>query len=175
MEQDDGLLRSGLEIGLETLKVESNGLLVEVPVSAYFKSGILEERNMVPPGRNGKVNGLRVRVVASKECTTDAERTSSRDGLRNGDSTLFNRVALCTIRQKGGVLGEFRKTSNREVFLVGLRRLDKFLGPFHTRQNVGLSLSIPVSTNTKVDLPWVLVRLKGFGDTKNGVRRASWN
>jgi hypothetical protein len=77
--------QSHLHILLQTLKVKSNGLLIIVRVSLDLQSRILEDGNVVAPGRGRKVDGLGVGVVTLEEGSGDAKSSSARDGLGDGD------------------------------------------------------------------------------------------
>jgi hypothetical protein len=60
------------EIRLQAFEVESDVLLVEVTVMTDFEAGVAEQRDVVAPGGGGDVDNLGMRVMASKEFTTDS-------------------------------------------------------------------------------------------------------
>lgn len=49
VEEEDALLGSGLDVGDETLKVETNGVLVVVPVLLNLQAGVGEDGAVVGP------------------------------------------------------------------------------------------------------------------------------
>ena len=73
------------EVLLQTGKIKANGLLVEVAVALHLETGVAEDGRVVTPRRDREVDRLDVGVEATQEGTTDAERTSARDGLRHSD------------------------------------------------------------------------------------------
>lgn len=85
MEEDDRLLRGVLEVLLHACKVEADGLFVVVTVLVDLEARVLEDRDVVPPGRCGKVDVLAVGVESLQEGTADTEGTSAGDGLGDGD------------------------------------------------------------------------------------------
>lgn len=74
-----------LDILLHTLKVESDGLLVKVPVPDYFKSASLDQGDMVSPSGLGQVNFLWAGEVRGQETGSDPQGSSTRDRLGHGD------------------------------------------------------------------------------------------
>ena len=69
------------EIRLQAFEVESDVLLVEVTVMTDFEAGVAEQRDVVAPSGGGDVDSLGMRVMTSKEFTTNSKGTSSRDAL----------------------------------------------------------------------------------------------
>jgi hypothetical protein len=95
--------------------------------------------------------------------------------------TSLQRGTLDTICELDGVLGEFRKTSDTEIFLVRARGFHQSFSLFDvsrcggvsarestrlfdTVKNIRLPLVVPVRADTEVDLAGVLVRLECLSD-----------
>jgi hypothetical protein len=111
-------LGTNLQVGLEALKVETNGLFVKVAVAPDLESRVTEDGGVVAPGGDRKVDDLGVRVMTGKECGTNPKRAGAGDRLRNSDGVRGQRRAIRAIRELGRVLGEFRETSDGKVLLV---------------------------------------------------------
>jgi hypothetical protein len=77
-----------LQVLLETFEVQTNGLLIEVSITFNFKARVAENWSVVTPSRIGKINCLRMWIVARKEGTSDSKSSSSRDRL--SDTNLLN-------------------------------------------------------------------------------------
>jgi hypothetical protein len=77
----------------------------------------------------------------------------------------LQRGAVCTVSQLDGGLGELGQTSNGEVLLVGLRRLDDVFSLLHSVEHVGLAVLIAVGANTQINFAGILVGLEGLGNT----------
>lgn len=73
------------QILLETGEIETNGFLVEIPVSLDLESRVTEDRGVVSPRRNREVDGLAMGIVTGKERASDAERACPRDRLSHSD------------------------------------------------------------------------------------------
>jgi len=126
---------------------------VEVPVSTDFKTRVLEDRDVISPGRCGEIDDLGTRVVAAKEGATNAQRTGSGDGLGDGDlifrlevyedvkATTYGAIlegcAVWAIRQQSSVLGEIGETSDWQVFLVRVGCTDNLVGLKRDTLNIG--------------------------------------
>jgi hypothetical protein len=132
------------EILFQTSKVQSNGLLVEVAVSANLQARITEDGNVVSPRRNREVNDLSMGVETTEESTTNAKGTGSRDRLCYRDlyaaimsgcilqqeytnRIVHERLALCAVCKLCSIFGELWKTGDRQVFLVGISNSKKLL------------------------------------------------
>lgn len=97
--------------------------------------------------------------------------------------TGFQWCAVSPIGQESGVLGEFWETGNSKVFLVRVRRSNEVLSLkqdasigrksatitrtrlLHRVQDIGFTLIVPVSTNSKVNLAGVFVSLESLCNT----------
>ena len=141
-------VRTDLQVLLQALKVKANGLLVEVPVLLDLQARVTEDGGMVTPRGSGQVDDFGIRIVASKEGTTNAECTSTRDGLGHGDAVFGESSRVLTIGELESGLGEVGDTSDASVLLVKGRVDDLLLGLADRGENVGLALVVAVSTDT---------------------------
>ena len=91
VKQHDAVLGHGLDIGDHAIKVKADGVLVVVPVLLNLEARVLEHSRMVRPRWGGDVDGLRVRVVALEEGTTNAKSAGTGDGLGDGNTVLSER------------------------------------------------------------------------------------
>ena len=87
MEENHGLLGGGLEILNKPLEVKPAGLGVVVPVILDLNARVVEDGDVVAPGRVGDVDGLGLLVEFGKEFGANPERTGTGDGLAG--SNLF--------------------------------------------------------------------------------------
>ena len=106
MEQDDAVVGDGLEIGDQSLKVKTDGVLVVVLVWLYLKSSVGEDGFVVCPRRGGDVDGLAVWVVSLEERTTYSQSACTGDGLGDGDTIFFDGFALWGVGKERGMFGE---------------------------------------------------------------------
>lgn len=74
------------QVLLQAVKVKPDCLLVKVSVRANLQPRVLEQRNMVAPGRSGEINDFSARVMPRQEGATNPKGTGSGDGL--GDCNL---------------------------------------------------------------------------------------
>ena len=150
VEQDDAVLRSSLDVGKQTLKVETDSVLVVVAVLLHLETGILKNSVVVGPAGSGEVDLLRVRVEALQESTTDSQSTGTRDGLGDNETVVLEDGRVGTVGELRSSLGEGRNTSDAGVLLVETRRNNLVLGSADGRQNVGLALVVTCSSRTKI-------------------------
>ena len=195
VEQDDAVIGGGLDIGDQTLKVQTNGVLVVVAVLLDLEAGILENGIVVGPAGVREVDLLRVWVEALQESTANSQGTSTRDGLGDDQAILLQHGRVGAIGQLGSGLGKGRNASDAGVFLVEARRDNLVLSSADRRQDVRLSLVVTyiakcsislvhgtliasphpicepltVGANAQVDLLLERVGLECLGDTENGV------
>ena len=66
---------------LHALKVQADGVLVEVAVPHDLETGLLSDGQVGAPGGVGKVDGLGAWVVVREKGGSYAEGTGARDGL----------------------------------------------------------------------------------------------
>jgi hypothetical protein len=95
-------LRRYLDVGNHALKVKSVGVLVKVLVVVDLEAGILEDWDVVAPGRGGDKDLLGGREPTGKEFTSDAKSTSTGDRL--GNSNLSTR----RIKEKKSLIHDSR-------------------------------------------------------------------
>ncbi len=124
---------TNLEVGLHSLKVQTNSTLVEVSIAAHFQTAVAEHRKVVGPSWGRKIYYLSVWIMTRKEGSSDAQSASSRD--RSSDSNLQGELhemftkkvadrsllewsTVSTIRKFCCVFCEFGQTGNRKVFFV---------------------------------------------------------
>ena len=84
------------QVLLETGEIETDGFLVEIPVSLDFEPGVTEDRGVITPRRNREVDSLAMGIVTRKERASNAERACSRDRLSHGD-------LLARLLETGGI------------------------------------------------------------------------
>jgi len=86
VEQEHALLGRGLDILNHSLEVESNCVLVVVPVLLNLQTRVLENSSMVGPRWVGDIDLLCARVESSEESTADSKSSRSRDGLGDNEA-----------------------------------------------------------------------------------------
>lgn len=106
VEQDDAVLRSGLDVGNQTLKVEADGVLVVVAVLLHLDTGVLEDSVVVGPAGGGEVDFLRVRIEALQESATDSQSTSTGDGLGDYETVILENGRVGTVGELRSSLSE---------------------------------------------------------------------
>ena len=146
VEKEDGSLLSTLDIGNHALEVETNGVLVIVPVLGDLESGVGEDGTVVGPGWVWDVDLLCSWVPFGEELATNAESASAGDGL--GDDEAVESGGALTVGEDGGSLSEFWYTGDAGVLLIHLSLDDLVLGGANRWQNVWLSGIITVCANT---------------------------
>lgn len=151
VQQDDAVVRGGLDIGDQTLKVQTNGVLVVVAVLLDLEARVAEDGVVVGPARVGEVDLLRVGVEALQERTTDAQGTSTGDGLGDDEAVLGQGGGVLAVGQLGGSVGEGRDTGDTGVFLVEARSNDLVLSLADGGQDVRLAFVVTY-TSTKTTL-----------------------
>lgn len=194
VQQDDALVRGGLEVRDQALKVQANGVLVVVAVLRDLEAGVLEDGIVVRPAGGGDIDLLRVRVEAREERTTDAQGAGAGDGLGNGETVLLDGGGVGAVGQLGRSLGEGGDTGDAGVLLVEAGGNNLVLGGADGRQDVRLALVVTcadgrcqycseqgkkktadnagrhtVSSHAQVDLLLERVGLESFSDTQDGV------
>lgn len=70
---------TNLEILLQSGKVEADGLLIKVPVTADFKARVTEDWSVVAPRWHREVDNFVCREETAEESTANAERTGTGD------------------------------------------------------------------------------------------------
>jgi hypothetical protein len=79
VQQDNAVLGGSLQVSNETVKVETDGVLVVVTVCTNLQTRVLEDRVVVGPAGSGQVELFCVRIEALEESTANSEGASSRD------------------------------------------------------------------------------------------------
>lgn len=165
VQQDNASLRGVLQILNHALEVQSDGVLVVVPVLLDLQTAVLEDGIVVGPAGSGNVDGLCAGVVALHEVSTDTQSTCAGDGLGDCYPVALDSLALGAVCEDCSGLGESWDTSDAGILLVEIAGDDLLLGGLDGGQNIWLSLVITVCANTQVDLLFEAVRLEGLGDT----------
>jgi hypothetical protein len=159
VQQDDALLRHGLDVGHHALDVEADGLGVIVAVLLGLEAGVREDGDVVGPGRSRDVDGLRAWVESREEVGANAQRAGTGDALRDGDAALLHGSRLGAIGELGRSLGEARDAGDASVLMVGAGLEQLLLGGSDRRQDVGLAGVIAVGADTQIDFLRVAVGL----------------
>lgn len=152
VEQDDAILRSSLDVGKQTLEVETDGVLVVVAVLLHLETRVLEDSVVVGPAGGGEVDFLCVRVEALQESTTDSQGTGTRDGLGDNETVVLEDGRIGTVGEFRSSLSERRNTSDAGVLLVETRGNNLVLSSANGGQNVGLALVVTCSSRTKINV-----------------------
>jgi len=100
VQQDDAVLGHLLDILDHAFKVETDGVLVVVPVLFHLQTRVLEDCIVVGPRRVGNVDGLCAGVVPLEESTAYPESTSAGDGLCDGNSALRERRRVGAVSEE---------------------------------------------------------------------------
>ena len=146
VEKEDTAVGSRLDVGDQTLEIESDGLLVIVAILLNLEAGVVENSLVISPRRLRNVDLLLAREELGKEGGADTEGTGARDGLCDSDAVQGGVVG--TIGQLCGGRRELRNTSNAGILLVQLGLDDLLLGLANGGEDVGLASIIAVGTNT---------------------------
>jgi hypothetical protein len=139
VQQDDAVLGGSLDIGKQTVEVQTNGVLVVVAVLLDLEARVLEDGVVVGPAGVGKIDLLRVGVELLEESTTNSQGTGSGDGLGDDEAVLLQNGRVGAVGQLGGGLGEGRDTGDAGILLVAARGHDLVLGGADGGQDVGLA------------------------------------
>jgi hypothetical protein len=142
VQQNDAALGGGLDVLDETLKVQTDGVLVVVAVLLDLEAGVLENGVVVGPAGVGQVDLLRARVEALEESTTNAESTGTGDGLGDDETIILDNGGAGTVGQLGSGVGEGRDTGDAGILLVAARGDDLVLSGANGGKNVGLALVV---------------------------------
>lgn len=142
VQQDDAVVRGGLDIGDQALKVQTDCVLVVVAVLLDLEARVLEDGIVVGPARVGEVDLLRMGVEALQERTADAQGTSAGDGLGDDEAVLGQGGGLGAVGQLGSGLGEGRDAGDTGVLLVEARSDDLVLRLADGGQDVRLALVV---------------------------------
>lgn len=86
VEEEDAALGGCLDIANHALKVETDRILVVVAVLLNFEARVTEDGLVVGPGRGRDVDLLVSRKESLEESGANAQGTSARNGLSNGDA-----------------------------------------------------------------------------------------
>ena len=79
------LSRAYLDILFQSSKVQTDGLLIEVPVLTDLEAGVTEDGSVVTPGWRREVDDLSGREEASQEGSSNSEGSGTRKRLGNGN------------------------------------------------------------------------------------------
>lgn len=74
-----------LDVLFQSSKVQTDGLLIEVPVLTDLEARVAEDWSVVTPRWRGEVNNLGGREEASQEGTPNSKSSSTGKRLGNGD------------------------------------------------------------------------------------------
>jgi hypothetical protein len=118
VEQDDALLGGGLDVGDQTLEVETDGLLVVVAVLGDLETGVGEDSLVVGPTGVGEVDLLRARVELLEESASNAEGTGAGDGLGDDKAVVLDGRGVGAVGELGSGGGESGNTGDASVLLV---------------------------------------------------------
>ena len=129
---------------------------------------------MVAPGWVADIEGSW--AVLGEELSDDSEGTSAREGLHGGDASVTNEWAVPAEEDALGSLAELSETIDGKVLLVeaGISN-DSLLCLSDDWEDVGLAIVVTVSTDTKVDLLWVLISLVASRKGQDWVGRGHWH
>jgi hypothetical protein len=142
VQQDDAVVGGGLDVGNQTLKVQTDGVLVVVAVLLDLETGVLEDGVVVGPAGGGKVDLLRVGVETLKESTADSQGTGAGDGLGDDEAVFLEDGRVGAVGQLGGGLGEGRDAGDAGILLVVARGHDLVLRGADGGQDVRLALVV---------------------------------
>jgi hypothetical protein len=142
VQQDDAVVGGGLDVGNQTLKVQTDGVLVVVAVLLDLETGVLEDGVVVGPAGGGKVDLLRVGVETLEESTADPQGTGAGDGLGDDEAVFLEDGRVGAVGQLGGGLGEGRDAGDAGILLVAARGHDLVLGGADGGQDVRLALVV---------------------------------
>ena len=161
VQQNDAVVRGSLDVGNQTLKVQTNGVLVVVAVLLNLQTGILEDGVVVGPAGVGEVDLLRVGVEALQERTADAEGAGTGDGLGDDQAVVLQDGGVGAVGELGRGVGEGRDTGDAGVLLVVARRNDLVLGGPDGGQDVRLALVVTWKQLALAPADWKLAVLNG--------------
>lgn len=142
VEQDDAALGSGLDVGNQTLEVETNGVLVVVAVLGNLETGVGEDSLVVSPAGVGEVDLLRAGVELLEESTTNAQSTGTGDGLGDDEAVVLDGGGVGAVSELGGSGGEGGNTGDASVLLVQAGCDNLVLSGADGGQNVRLALIV---------------------------------
>lgn len=142
VEQDDAVLGSSLQVGNETIKIQTDGVLVVVTVRRDLEAGVVEDSAVVGPAGSGNIDLLGVGIESREECRADPQGTGTGDGLSNDKTVVLDGGRIGTVGKLSSSLGEGRDTRDAGIFLVEVRRDDLVLRSTNRRQDVRLTLVI---------------------------------
>lgn len=148
VQEENAALGGGLDVGDQTLKVETDGVLVVVSVLFDLETRVLEDSGVVGPGGSRDVDGLVAWVVAGEEVTADAQGTGAGNGLGDGDAVEGG--AILAVGELGSRVDKLGDTGDAGILLVQAGGNNLVLSLAYGRQDVWLSLVISVSSDTCV-------------------------
>jgi len=129
VEQEHAAVGGLFDVRNQALKVKADGILVVIGILLDLEAGIREDIDVVGPRGGGNVNGLLAGVEAGEEGSANAQSTSTRDGLGDGQ-TVKSRAVLAVGEYSSG-LGELGKTRNGSVLFVQASRNHLLLSLAH--------------------------------------------
>ena len=173
VEHHDGVVLGCLKISLKAIEVEALSLrrvvAVLLPVVANKASNSPVDG---PCGSGDKEVNILVGVPLAEEGETEAERTSTRDGLGTGDAALLQSSTVLTVSKLEAFLDVAVKTADGQVLVVHLLVEDDLLGATDARENVRKTIVILVSAHTEEDLLGVGLLLVGIVKAEDGISRS---
>mmetsp|Transcript_27839 Transcript_27839/g.69788 ORF Transcript_27839/g.69788 Transcript_27839/m.69788 type:complete len:426 (+) Transcript_27839:122-1399(+) len=168
VQEHDGALREGLQVGNVVVKVQAARGGVVVAQELDVEPGVVHDRNVVGPRGLGHVH-LGVGKVALEELRQDAQRTSAGDGLRGHHPFVLDGRRVLAKQKVGGQGAKLGGPCDGGVFVV--HAVDFPLSHLDRRQDPWFAVLVAVSSNAKVDFHIRLVFLECLSDAKDGIRR----
>lgn len=168
VKEDGGASRSGRKVLNHTLNIESLVGGVEVSVVTDLNSSSGEDSFVVSPGGLAHVKGSGAEF--RHEFSNYTESTSARESLGRDDATGANVGVVPSEEGTAGSLVEVSESIDRGVlFIERVVSADLCFSLADDGEDVGFTVIITVSTDTKVALLGVLIGLEAFGETENSI------
>ncbi|KAF1748076.1 hypothetical protein GCK72_024543 [Caenorhabditis remanei] len=187
VEQDGSTFWNLSNVGKSSGLVESTGRLVVVAVLLDINTSKLEDWNVVSPGWSWLIDDFALGVLG-QEFRSNSESTGSRDTLGGENSLVVDNLRVLSKGELSRELGELWETcrekkinqiiifslltNNTSILLVEIGSNHLTLGFLDRWENEWLSLIVTISSDSKIDLLWVRIRLVSLSDSKNRIRWA---
>mmetsp|Transcript_27289 Transcript_27289/g.78506 ORF Transcript_27289/g.78506 Transcript_27289/m.78506 type:complete len:270 (+) Transcript_27289:958-1767(+) len=170
VEEDDAHGLCVVQVLQHALQVQTLSAGVEVSVGPRLQSSLVKYRRVVRPCGLWEVDDGVALEVEMQPLRCHTQRPRARQALRRRD--VPGRTQILPIRQCHSVPHKVILAGDRVVFVVPVLVLQpQLLCTPHTRQHPWLTLIVPVSPDTQVDLPLVRVSEVRLVQPQNGVRR----
>lgn len=174
VQHDNRVVLAGLQIGLQSLEVESLCLGVVVAVILNLVANELADSVVNGPGGlGGHEIDILVRVPLSKKCKSKTQSASTRKCLGTGESPLFQSSTVRTEAKNLALMDVGVNTLDRGVLVIHFALKNQLFCAPDTFKNLRLSCVITVHTHTKQDLVRASFLLEGIVKSKNGVSGGS--